>query len=64
MEMPKVRTEVRNKEAGVTYVIVAYRTITPSEARMAIAAYLKQAGKRRPKPGTVITVQTIIGHDA
>lgn len=61
MELPDVRNTLHDRAAGVTYHVLAYRTLTADELKRAVAQYLAQRGRARPKSGSVITIQTVIG---
>ena len=56
--VPDVRTAVEHN--GVTYYIMAFRRVTPTEAKRALAAYLKSY-KRAPKPGSTVRIISTIG---
>lgn len=59
MEMPTVATDVQDKANRILWRIRAYRHVTEAEARMAIAAYVRQ--HKMPKPDRLIEIITVIG---
>lgn len=59
MEMPSVTTDVTDTRNKILWRIRAYRTVTESEARMAIATYLSQ--NKMPKPNRMVEIITVIG---
>lgn len=64
MNLPNVRTSVKDPGLGVTFHVVAYRRVTPAEFRDAIAYHLSHRRRRtKLKRGTHIEVHTIIGFD-
>lgn len=65
MEMPNVVSEIKDPAKGVTYRVIAYRTLTRPELVQCVQQYQSQPAKKRGKlqPGAVVTISTIIGHD-
>lgn len=64
MKQPSVRTSMTDPRAGITYHVIAYRTLTRAEIIGCIRAYLGQKRRFKPRRGQEITIVTIIGHDA
>mgnify|MGYP000957780634 CR=1 FL=1 len=62
MEMPSVENTIKDAERGVTYVVMAYRTLTRAEVLSAVGSFLGQK-KRKPKRGSVVRIITILGFD-
>ncbi len=63
MELPPVQAKLRDKDAGMTYEVCAYREITREEALYAIRAH-NAAKKPKPKRGSVVRIITTLGaHD-
>lgn len=60
MNMPNVSNPIQDSQDGVIYDILAYRTLTRAERVMSIRHYLSQQ-KRKVKPGTKVTIVSIIG---
>ncbi|WP_119157444.1 hypothetical protein [Caldimonas tepidiphila] len=60
MEMPSVRTSLRDPANEVTYHVDAYRQLTRQELLMAVAMYQRQV-KKKPKRGTAVTIKSLIG---
>jgi hypothetical protein len=62
MELPTVKTAIKDAQNDVIYEVLAYRQVTRQELLQAIAAY-KGQHKRKPKKGSRITIVTIIGYN-
>lgn len=57
---PSVENKVIDKARGVTYRVLAYRALSATELRMAVAAY--HSPKRKAlKHGAVVTIVTVLG---
>jgi hypothetical protein len=61
MQMPNVENLAKDSAAGITYRVLAYRALTRTELLQAVAAYKRQAGARKPKRGTTVTIVSVIG---
>lgn len=61
MQMPSVENLIKDSANGVTYKVLAYRALTRQELLYALATYQQQAGKRKPKKGTTVTIVSVIG---
>lgn len=59
MKMPNVKNQVIDTKSNVTYVVLAYRTLSEGETRTAIAYYRSQT-KKKPKAGTTVTIVSTI----
>lgn len=60
LEAPKVESQLVDPASGVTYRVLAYRKLTATELRMAVAAH--HSPKAKPvKRGDVITIVTLLG---
>ena len=62
MNMPDVSNPIQDPQSGVTYDILAYRTLTRAERVMSVRHYLSRQ-KRKAKRGTKVTIVSIIGYD-
>lgn len=58
---PDVDNVIVDRERNIEYHVVAYRKLTVSEMKMAVAVYRGQA-KRLAKKNCRVTIHTIIGH--
>lgn len=54
---------MKDVKAGVTWCVIAYRTVSQSEMIAAIRHYLAAKKSRKLKRGQTITIVTIIGYD-
>ncbi len=64
MEMPNVRSTLIDSESNVTYHVMAYRSLTREEMVLSVRQYWAQKKRsRKIKPGTEITIISIIGHN-
>ena len=63
MNAPHVRHTISVENGGGTFVVLAYRKLTPQEVNDCVVSYLSQGRKRNkyPKKGEVITIHTLIG---
>lgn len=61
MKPPHISNPIKDPESDVTYNVMAYRQLSQSEVAHAVRYYLSQAKKRKPKPGSTITIFTVIG---
>lgn len=62
MTLPNVKTTLTDRKNRVTYHILAYRALTRAELMLVVRLYLAQK-RKRPRPGTSVTIISIIGHD-
>jgi hypothetical protein len=62
MNMPTVSNPIKDTQGGVIYDVLAYRTLTRAERVMSVRQYLSHQ-KRKAKPGTKVTIVSIIGFD-
>jgi hypothetical protein len=60
MEMPNIRNTIKDERSRITYVVLAYRQLTREEVVDAVR-YYQSRQKKKPKPGTEITIITTIG---
>lgn len=60
MDLPQVQFTLRDRQAGVTYEICAYRAITRAEAVMAVRMHNAKR-ERNPAPGSVVRIITTLG---
>ena len=58
-QLPNVKNTATDQQTGVTYNIMAYRTLTREEIVLAIRHALSQ--QKKPKRGTTLTIITTIG---
>lgn len=61
MTLPNVKTTLTDRKSRVTYHVLAYRTLTRAELMLVVRLYLAQK-RKRPKPGTSVTILSVIGH--
>jgi len=61
MQQPNIRTSLHDPNTDVTYHVIAYRTLSRHELLQSVAAYLSQKKRKKPKPGSSVTIITIIG---
>lgn len=61
MEMPTVRSEIRDEKGRTLYWVMAYRTLTADELVQAMVFY--ELKHKRPKPNKPVTIISIIGYD-
>ena len=61
MKLPDVRTEFRDEGRKVTFVLLAYRTVTRQEAVFAIARFMQKKPKPKLAAGSTVTVITTFG---
>lgn len=64
MQMPNVRSTIRDEEANVTYHVLAHRSLARDELAAAVTCYHSQPSVRRHKTqirNTVITIITTNG---
>lgn len=58
---PTVQTTLNDQANKVKYHVMAYRALNKDELIFAVRTYLGTKGRKKPKPGTEITIITIIG---
>ena len=63
MQGPNVSNLVRDPKKNVIYDVVAYRTLTRQEMVQQVRLYHMQKKKKKPRPGSKVTIVTIIGHN-
>ena len=63
IETPTVVNELNDPTAQVKYRVMAYRALSRQELLQSVAMYLHQRKGKKPKRGTLVTIQTIIGFD-
>lgn len=61
IQLPSVRTTLVDPAKKITYHVMAYRSLTRDELLMAVRMYLAQAGRKKPKAGSTVTIGTLIG---
>lgn len=59
--IPPIRNEYRIEDTNVVFAIMAYRRLTLYEINHAVAMYLKQHKNRLPRPGTTVTIISMLG---
>ena len=62
MSMPRVSNPIKDSRSGVIDDILAYCTLTRAERVMSVRQYLSHQ-KKKTKPGTIVTIVSIIGFD-
>lgn len=60
MERPRIEHEIRDPERNITYIVVAYRTLTQQEVVFAVRAFLTRT-RRKPKKNSRIEILTVFG---
>lgn len=60
MEVPSVRSTIKDPKKDITYYVLAYRPLTRPELVEAVR-YFSAHSKKRPKRGSAITIISIIG---
>jgi hypothetical protein len=62
MQLPHIKNELYNPTTKVKYEVMAYRSLTRSELIQSAMYYHSNCKKKsKLKPGTVITIMTVIG---
>lgn len=61
MQMPNVENVLNDPTQGVKYRVMAYRALSRPELLQAVAMHLRKQRGKKSKPGTVITILTVIG---
>lgn len=61
MEMPNVVNELNDPTNRVKYRVLAYRALTRDELLQSVALHLRKQRGKKPKPGTVVTIISVIG---
>ncbi len=61
MQPPAIRSTLRDPRRRVDYHVIAYRPLTRAELIAAVRGYLAQARHRKPMPGDIVTIVTVIG---
>ena len=62
MRPANVKTSVTDPDSKITYDIMAYRELSPEEAKTSIRGFYRLLKKnRRPKTGDTVTITTAIG---
>ena len=62
VQMPNVKTRLRDTDRNILYTVYAYRELTQAEMVQAVRHYLATQ-KKKPKPGTEVKIITIHGAD-
>jgi hypothetical protein len=62
MSFPTIETTGRDEDSGVTYIVVAYRALTPEELQQTVLQYLRRT-RKKPKSGTTVRIHSLIGLD-
>lgn len=63
MKRPDILNQLVDQKNGVTYKILAYRSLTKNEILFCIAKYRSQKRNKALKKGSEIIIETIIGHN-
>jgi hypothetical protein len=63
MDVPHVRNIYEDTRHGVTYRVVAYRTLSRVEMLSAVREYLAHRNGRMPRAGQEITIVTLLGRN-
>lgn len=61
--MPNVENIMKDEARGITYRVMAYRTLTRDEIISSIGAFLASRKRKKLARGVTVTIMTIIGHD-
>lgn len=61
MEMPAVENVINDPTNGLTYRVMAYRVLSREEVIRSVSTHASKQRVKKSKPGTVITILTVIG---
>lgn len=59
MQLPDIANIAKDQRRNIAYKVMAYRKLEPREVEQAVRAFLAM-NKRRIKPGTELTIITVI----
>ena len=59
MQLPDIANMAKDPKRKITYKVMAYRKLEPGEVEQAVRYFLSR-NKRRIKPGTEVTILTVI----
>jgi hypothetical protein len=62
MEMPSVKNPIRDASKNITYVVVAYRTLSVAERTQMVRLHLSRL-KKKPAKNSAVIIMTTIGFD-
>lgn len=64
MEMPKIKTVLKDEQNDITYEVLAYRRLSRDELVLSVRAALSSMKKsKRPKRGQKLQIVSVIGAD-
>jgi len=63
MTSPTFLNVLRDPTRDITYRVLAYRALTHSELRVAVALYLRSRKNKQPKAGSTVEIVSVIGFD-
>ena len=63
MEAPSVVSKIVDRQAGTVYRVLAYRRLTDEELVISVRHFRASKQGRKVKPGSEVTIVSIIGHD-
>jgi len=61
MQMPNIRSTIKDPRKKITYHVMAYRTLTREELVIAVQQYNSQKKNKKPKLGEEIIILSSIG---
>ena len=64
MEMPKIKTVLKDEQNDIAYAVLAYRQLSRDELVLSVRAALSNMKKsKRPKRGQKLQIVSVIGAD-
>jgi hypothetical protein len=63
MMMPSVVNTIVDPRKNVTYQVVACRKLSRNELVLSVRHYWSQRKKLKVKPGSIVKIVSILGHD-
>ncbi|AMU14856.1 hypothetical protein A3203_17960 [Burkholderia cenocepacia] len=61
MQLPNVDNLIKDPTRNIVFNVCAYRELTRAEMVRAVQIFLRQNGRRKFKPGTVVKIISLIG---
>ena len=59
---PNIETVFHYRDYDFTFIVVAYRKVTPQEGKLAFRKYLSSIHRKYPPKGKTVKFQTLIGY--
>lgn len=64
MQLPNIRSTIKDPDSDVIFHVIAYRALSKAEMIEQVREFMSSNKRRRQiKPGQTIKIFTIIGHD-